>query len=80
MPVAFILINIAGESSSSVLETLRKMDTVEEAYNVHTYGTCDIVAKVKTKTMKELSDIVVQLRFLDKVQSTLTLLTTEEPE
>lgn len=80
MPIAFILVNTAGESFSSVLETLRKMDTVEEAYRVHTHGTCDIVAKVETKTMKELSDIVVQLRFLDEVQSTLTLLTTEEPE
>ena len=78
--MAFVLVNTAGESSAKVLATLRKIDTVEEAYRVHTHGTCDIVAKVRTKTMKDLSDIIVQLRFLDKVQSTLTLLATEEPE
>jgi len=49
----------------------------KEAYVV--YGVYDIVVKVRANTIDELKDIVTpQVRRLDKVRSTLTMIVTEE--
>jgi len=56
-----------------VLEALKKIDEVEEAYVV--YGVYDIVARVKAESMDELREIVMyKIRRLDKVQSTQTMM------
>ena len=74
MPIAFVLINTEIESESEVLEALKKIDAVEEAYMV--YGVHDVVAKVKADTMDKLKEIVTWR--LDKVRSTLTMIVIEE--
>jgi len=77
MPIAFVLINTEIGSESEVLEALKKIDTVEEAYMV--YGVYDVVAKVKANTMDKLKEIVTwHVRRLDKVRSTLTMIVIEE--
>jgi len=77
MPIAFVLINTEIGSESEVLEALKKIDAVEEAYMV--YGVYDVVAKVKDDTMDKLKEIVTwHIRRLDKVRSTLTLIVIEE--
>jgi DNA-binding Lrp family transcriptional regulator len=76
MPMAFVLINTEIGSESVVLEALKKIDAVEEAYMV--YGVYDVVAKVKADTMDKLKEIVTwRVRRLDKVRSTLTMIVIE---
>ena len=77
MPIAFVLINTEIGSESEVLEALKKIDAVDEAYMV--YGVYDVVAKVKDDTMDKLKEIVTwHIRRLDKVRSTLTMIVIEE--
>jgi DNA-binding Lrp family transcriptional regulator len=79
MPIAFVLINTEIESEREVLETLKKIEAVEEAYLV--YGVYDIVAKVKANTMNKLKEIVTwHVRRLDKVRSTITMIVSGETE
>lgn len=77
MPIAFVLINAEIGSEGEVLNELRKVDGVEEAYSV--YGVYDIVAKVRAESMEKLKDIVTwRIRRLNKVRSTLTMIVIEE--
>ncbi|PVX23907.1 MAG: AsnC family transcriptional regulator, partial [Candidatus Bathyarchaeum sp.] len=52
MPMAFVLINTEIGSESEVLDELKKIDAVKEAYMV--YGVYDVVAKVGADTMDKL--------------------------
>jgi len=77
MPIAFVLINTEIGSESDVLKTLKKVDGVVEAYSV--YGVYDVIAKIKADTMDKLKEMVTwNIRRLDKVRSTLTMIVTEE--
>jgi DNA-binding Lrp family transcriptional regulator len=77
MPTAYVLITTETGAVDNVLEALKKMDSVKETYIV--YGVYDIVAKVKAETMDRLKEIVTwNLRNLDKVRSTLTMIVVEE--
>ena len=77
MPMAFVLINTEIGSENEVLEALKKLDAVKEAYMV--YGVYDVVAKVQADTMDKLKEIVTwHVRRLDKVRSTLTMIVIEE--
>jgi len=76
MAMALVLINTETGSEQEVLDELRKIDAVKESYMV--YGVYDIVAKVGADTMDKLKDIVTwNVRRLDKVRSTLTMIIIE---
>jgi len=75
--VAFVLINSEIGSEGEVLNELKKVDGVEEAYSV--YGVYDIIAKVRAESMEKLKDIVTwKIRRINKVRSTLTMIVIEE--
>ena len=77
MPMAYVLLTTETGAMKSVLESLKKMDAVEETYMV--YGVYDIIATVKAETMDKLKEIVTwDLRNLDNVRSTLTMIVVEE--
>jgi DNA-binding Lrp family transcriptional regulator len=79
MPIAFVLINTETGYMESVVEALKKIDSVEEAYMV--YGVYDVVAKIKANTMDKLKEIVTwNVRRLERVRSTLTMIVMEEPK
>ncbi len=76
MPKGYVLINTETAYMESVLEALKKIDAVKEAYMV--YGVYDIIAEVETDNMDRLKEIVTyHIRRLDKVRSTLTLIVME---
>ncbi len=77
MPMAYVLLTTESGAVESVLNDLKKMDSVKETYMV--YGVYDIVAAVKAETMEKLKEIVTwNLRSLDKVRSTLTMIVVSE--
>jgi DNA-binding Lrp family transcriptional regulator len=77
MPMAYVLLTTETGAVESVLNDLKKMDNVKETYMV--YGVYDIVAAVKAETMEKLKEIVTwNLRSLDKVRSTLTMIVVNE--
>jgi len=77
MPMAYVLLTTESGAVESVLNALTKMDSVKETYMV--YGVYDIVATVKAETMEKLKEIVTwNLRSLDKVRSTLTMIVVSE--
>ena len=76
MPMAFVLINTETGSESKVLAALKRIDAVTEAFMV--YGVYDVVVKVRADTMEKLKEIVTyQVRHLDKVGTTTTMLVIE---
>ena len=77
MPSAFVLINTEIGAENEVLNALKGIEGIEEAYAV--YGVYDIIAKVRAETMDKLKEIVTwNIRRLDKVRSTLTMIVIEE--
>jgi len=79
MPIAFVLINTEVGSESKVLQTLKKNSAVEEASMV--FGVYDILAKIQASTINKLKEtITLNVRQLDKVQSTITMIVVEKHE
>ena len=78
MPTAYVLVNTEIGSEGEVLAAIKKVDGIQESYTV--YGVYDIVAKIGADTMDKLKEIVTwNIRRLDKVRSTLTMIVIEEP-
>ncbi|MCJ7721740.1 Lrp/AsnC ligand binding domain-containing protein [Candidatus Bathyarchaeota archaeon] len=76
MPLVYVLVNTEPSQMESVLEKIKEIGGIEEAYMV--YGTYDILVKVKTEIQKELKGIVQKIRSQDNVLSTLTLTAIKE--
>ncbi len=77
MPKAFVLINVESGSEEEVLEEIKRIEGVEEAY--FSYGVYDIIAKVKADSMEKLRETVTRkVRTIGRVRSTLTLIMMEE--
>ena len=77
MPKAYVLINVESGSEEEVLEQIKKIEGVDEAY--YSYGVYDIIAKIKAETMANLRETVShKMRAIPKVRSTLTLIMMEE--
>ena len=76
MPLAFVLINAEIGGEQEVIKAMKMIKNVKEAHLV--YGVYDIVAKVEADTMDKLKEIITwNIRRLDKVRSTLTMITME---
>ena len=71
MTLAFVMINSVPDQSEWVLKRIEEVKGVEDAYRV--FGVYDIVAVVRPKTPEELQGIVLRIRSVEYVKSTLTL-------
>ncbi|MCC6012779.1 MAG: Lrp/AsnC ligand binding domain-containing protein [Candidatus Verstraetearchaeota archaeon] len=77
MPMAFILINVEAGADKEVLENIRKIPEVKQAYMV--YGVYDIVAILEAETLEKLRECVTRkIRQMDKVRSTMTMIVMEQ--
>lgn len=73
----FILINCELGKESKVLEQLRKVENVVDTQE--TFGVYDIVARIDSDTQSQLANIISdQIRKISNINSTLTLIPTEE--
>ena len=76
MSKAFVLINVESGSEDKVVKQLKKMGFVEEAYV--SYGVYDLVIKIKAETMELLKKTISEIRMVDNVRSTLSLILIDE--
>ena len=73
MPTGFVLINCKTSHVDYVIEQLKKIDAVKEIQGV--FGMHDIIIKVKVDDKDIFTKIIsVQIRTIDKLKSTLTLM------
>lgn len=72
MAVAFVMLNTEPNQMESVLESIMKINGVEEAYML--YGVYDIIAEVRAENIEALKLQILDIRKLQYVLSTLTLL------
>ena len=76
MPKAFVLMNAELGSEDSLVNELKKLESVKEVYQV--YGVYDIVAQVEANTMDKVKETITwKLRKLNGVKSTLTMIVME---
>jgi len=76
MAKAFVLINTEVGREQEVVDQLKTMKTVKEAYTV--YGVYDAVALVETEKMDDLKNAVsYDIRKLNGVRSTVTMMVAE---
>lgn len=72
MAVAFVMLNTEPNQMENVLECIMKIKGVEEAYML--YGVYDIIAEVRAENIEALKLQILDIRKLQYVLSTLTLL------
>ena len=76
MASAYVLINTEIGGEEAVIDQLKAMSEVEEVSVV--YGVYDIVAKISSDTMENLKEIITtKVRHLNKVRSTMTMISAE---
>ena len=78
MPSAFVFVNCQFRFTTDVLESLRKLRRVEQAYN--TYGMYDIVVKLRSENNDDLRESIVRIRSIDGISSTFSMIILEEDE
>ncbi len=77
MQRAFVLINCEPGSENSVIDKLKQTDCVTQASKI--LGTYDVIAKVESDSHSILNSIISnQIRKIDRINSTNTLLETGE--
>ncbi|HMD78954.1 MAG TPA: Lrp/AsnC ligand binding domain-containing protein [Nitrososphaerales archaeon] len=76
MPQAFVLVNADLGAEEDLLKKLRAVPNVKEVYVV--YGVYDIVARVEADSMEKVKETITwNIRRLEKVRSTLTMIVVE---
>ena len=76
MPGAYVLINAEVGAEEQVLEQIKKIPTVKEAYIV--YGVYDLVVRLESDDMTRLKDEITEsIRNIDLVLSTQTMILIE---
>jgi len=77
LPIAFVLIRTDIGAEKDVLEALRKLDGVEEAYLI--FGPWDIIVKLNVEDRAELNKLVIwKIRRMEHITQTQTLSVIEE--
>ena len=73
MASAYLLLNVETGAEEEVMNSLRDLQEVKEAWMV--YGVYDLVLRVEAETMEELKNVVSwTVRRLDRVRSTMTMI------
>tara|TARA_B100000315_G_C14565489_1_gene582734 strand:+ start:1281 stop:1505 length:225 start_codon:yes stop_codon:yes gene_type:complete len=72
MPSAYILINADLGTETQIIDNIKDLKGIKEAYTV--YGVYDIIAKAESESLDKLKVIIENARKLAKVRSTLTMI------
>ena len=73
MTIAYVLINCELGSEESIIEQLKKLEQVKEAFE--TFGAHDIMAKLESDNLEKIRETISwQVQKIDKIRSTITLM------
>ncbi|MGD1835814.1 MAG: Lrp/AsnC family transcriptional regulator [Nitrososphaeraceae archaeon] len=76
MPTAYVLINCDLGSEENIVAELKKLPEADEVYGV--FGVYDIIVKIRADTTDKLREVITwNVRRIDKVRSTLTMMVIE---
>jgi len=79
MKTAYVLINCDLGHEAAMIDKLKHLDNVKEVHGV--FGVYDILTKVESDSEENLRDTITwKIRRLNRVRSTLTLMTIEGQE
>lgn len=80
MHTAYILINVRVNSETEIIGKLKEIMHDESLkYEIHgVYGVYDMIVKIQAENMESLRNVLAKIRRVDKIQSTVTMLVTEE--
>ncbi len=76
MTIAYVLISCDLGFDTEIIDEIKQVEDVKEVHGVN--GAYDIVVKLESANVENLRDIITwKIRKLNRVRSTLTLLTVE---
>ncbi len=76
MPKAYVLINCEIGAEVSIISQLKEIDLVKEVHG--TFGAYDVLGVVEADTVEALRETISwKIRKIEKIRSTLTLMTIE---
>ncbi len=79
MNYAYVLINCQLGAEEAIIKKLKQIETVKEVHGV--FGVYDIIVKVEATSYSTLQNIITtQIRKMEKISSTLTMLIIPEQE
>ncbi len=76
MAKAYVLINTEMGRENDVLQALKQIPNVVEAYAI--YGVYDVIAKVEADSLEKVKEVISnRIRRIEYVRSTLSMIVTE---
>ncbi len=73
--MAYVLLNTKIDSQNNLLEEIRQIDGVKEAFNL--WGIYDIIARIQTDTIENLTNIINNKLETSNIHSKLTVMIAE---
>ncbi len=79
MAMAYVFINCDLGFEAEIIDEIKQVENVKEAHGV--FGVYDILVKLESANVENLRDTITwKIRKLNRVRSTLTLMTVEGQE
>ena len=79
MATAYVLVNCDLGFDTEIIDEIKQLEDVKETHGV--FGTYDILVKLESDNVENLRDIITwKIRKLNRVRSTLTLMTIKGQE
>lgn len=75
MTKSFVLITCVSGTESAIIKNLKSMSSVKDARQI--YDSYDIIATVETDDKNHLQDLIKQIRYVDDIKTTHTLISLQ---
>jgi len=72
MAMAFVLLISVLGFEDDILKVLKAIPGVREAFKI--YGVYDIILKVEADTMDKIKEMIIKIRTMEKVRSTISMI------
>ncbi len=76
MTIAYVLVSCDLGFDTEIIDEIRQLEEVKEAHGI--FGAYDIIVKLESDNVENLREVITwKIRKLNRVRSTLTLMTME---
>ncbi len=72
MSIAYVMLNTVPDKMEVVKEEVKEVEGVKEAYML--YGVYDIIVQIEAENVEQLKDVILNIRKMQYISSTLTLI------